>query len=421
MDQTKYLIVGAGVSGLSFANFVGSDDYLILESDTEIGGFCKTVVQDGFVWDYSGHFFHFKHKDMETYLLERMPPDEVRVIQKESAVRYRDGFVDFPFQKNIHQLPQEEFIECLYDLYFKDEGLDGSAPANFKEMLYRKFGRGISEKFLIPYNEKLYATDLTRLDTDAMGRFFPYADVADIIRNFRQTNNTSYNSTFTYPRGGAIQYVRALKHDVPDAKIAFEEGLVSVDLENRVATTTKRQIRFEKLISSTPFPRLMKMTGLPHEPSDLTWNKVLVFNLGFDRKGWEKLHWVYFPERKYCFYRIGFYDNIFNTDRMSLYVELGYPADATVDVQGARTQVLADLESAGVIQGHQLVSEHNIVLDPAYVHITRESTVQVQQARAALAEHGVYSIGRYGAWTYCSIEDNMIEARTLARELSSLS
>lgn len=420
MDQTKYLIVGAGVSGLSFANFVGSDDYLILESDTEIGGFCKTVVQDGFVWDYSGHFFHFKHKDMETYLLDRMPQDEVRVIQKESAVRYRDGFVDFPFQKNIHQLPQDEFIECLYDLYFKDEGSDGSAPANFKEMLYRKFGRGISEKFLIPYNEKLYATDLTRLDTDAMGRFFPYADVADIIRNFRQTNNTSYNSTFTYPRGGAIQYVRALKHEVPDNKISFQEGLVSVDLERRVATTTKRQIRFEKLISSTPFPRLMKMTGLPHNPADLTWNKVLVFNLGFDRKGWEKLHWVYFPERKFCFYRIGFYDNIFNTDRMSLYVELGYPADATVDVQGARAQVLADLTTAGVIQGHQLVSEHNIVLDPAYVHITQQSMAQVQQARAALANHGVYSIGRYGAWTYCSIEDNMIEARTLARELASL-
>ena len=420
MDQTKYLIVGAGVSGLSFANFVGSDDYLILESDSEIGGFCKTVVQDGFVWDYSGHFFHFKHKDMETYLLDRMPQDEVRVIQKESAVRYRDGFVDFPFQKNIHQLPQDEFIECLYDLYFKDEGSDGSAPANFKEMLYRKFGRGISEKFLIPYNEKLYATDLTRLDTDAMGRFFPYADVADIIRNFRQTNNTSYNSTFTYPRGGAIQYVRALKHEVPDNKISFQEGLVSVDLERRVATTTKRQIRFEKLISSTPFPRLMKMTGLPHNPADLTWNKVLVFNLGFDRKGWEKLHWVYFPERKFCFYRIGFYDNIFNTDRMSLYVELGYPADATVDVQGARAQVLADLTTAGVIQGHQLVSEHNIVLDPAYVHITQQSMAQVQRARAALANHGVYSIGRYGAWTYCSIEDNMIEARTLARELASL-
>lgn len=27
---------------------------------------------------------------------------------------------------------------------------------------------------------------------------------------------------------------------------------------------------------------------------------------------------------------------------------------------------------------------------------------------------GVYSIGRYGSWTYCSIEDNIKEAQALA-------
>jgi protoporphyrinogen oxidase len=424
MHETSYLIVGAGVSGLAFANFVGSDDYLIVEADTEIGGFCKTVVQDGFVWDYSGHFFHFKNKEMETYLLERMPADEVRVVEKLSSIRYRDRLVDFPFQKNIHQLPQDEFIECLYDLYFKDEGASAEPPANFKEMLYRRFGRGISEKFLIPYNEKLYATDLARLDVDAMGRFFPYADLTDIIRNFRQQNNTSYNSHFTYPRGGAIQYVRALAHDVADERIALQERLVSIDLKARVARTNRREIRFGTLISSMPFPVLMGMVGDQigvgeAERARLSWNKVLVFNLGFDRKGWDNAHWVYFPERKYCFYRIGFYDNIFHTDRMSLYVELGFPSDAEIDVPAARAQVLADLETAGVIDGHKVVSEHNIVLDPAYVHIRGESTDLVRRARTALGEHGVYSIGRYGAWTYCSIEDNMLEAKELAERLSA--
>ena len=42
-------------------------------------------------------------------------------------------------------------------------------------MLYARFGRS-TPKFLIPYNEKLYATDLATLDKDAMGRFFPHAD-----------------------------------------------------------------------------------------------------------------------------------------------------------------------------------------------------------------------------------------------------
>jgi hypothetical protein len=31
----------------------------------------------------------------------------------------------------------------------------------------------------------------------------------------------------------------------------------------------------------------------------------------------------------------------------------------------------------------------------------------------------VYSIGRYGGWTYCSIEDNIVEARALAKRFNA--
>jgi protoporphyrinogen oxidase len=34
-----------------------------------------------------------------------------------------------------------------------------------------------------------------------------------------------------------------------------------------------------------------------------------------------------------------------------------------------------------------------------------------------LRAHGVHSIGRYGGWTYCSIEDNIVEARALVAQL----
>jgi protoporphyrinogen oxidase len=420
-EHVTYLVVGAGVSGLAFANFIDSDDYLILEADTEIGGYCKTIRKAGFVWDYSGHFFHFKHKALEQYLLDRMPPDEVKVVEKNSQILFKHQLVDFPFQKNIHQLPQEDFIDCLYALYFKDEEFGAGAKAeNFEQMLVQKFGRGIAERFLIPYNEKLYACSLTELDVDAMGRFFPYADLDQIVRNMRNPDNSSYNATFTYPRGGAIRYVEALKHDVPDEKIAFSERLLAIDLERKVATTSKREIAFEYLVSSAPYNQLLAMTALPLDPAPLTYNKVLVFNLGFDKKGWPDLHWLYFPEREYCFYRIGFYDNIFGTDRMSLYVELGYAADAEVDVAGARAQVLADLAKAGVIDGHEVVAEHSIVLDPAYVHINTAGQEVVARGKAALAARGVFPVGRYGGWTYCSIEDNMIEARELAERLNLL-
>jgi protoporphyrinogen oxidase len=412
MDNVRNLIVGAGISGLATAAFSPDPDLLVLEADTEIGGYCKTVKRAGFVWDYSGHFFHFKHPEIERWLRERMAGQDVRVVNKRSFVSYGGRLIDFPFQKNIHQLPQGEFIDCLYDLYFAATR-DRAPEASFKEMLYGRFGRSIAEKFLIPYNEKLYACDLGQLDRDAMGRFFPHADLTDIIRNMKAPDNASYNATFTYPEGGAIEYVKALASAVRPQALALGEPLVGLDMERRVARTPRRQIKFQRLVSSMPFNRLAALSGLPHDPATFTWNKVLVFNLGFDRKGPRGVHWIYYPDRARAFYRIGFYDNIFDADRMSLYVELGFPAGAAIDEAAARTRVLEDLRHEGLVTDHQLVAEHSVVMDPAYVHITGASQAEQRRLAARLAEHGVHSIGRYGGWTYCSIEDNIVEARRL--------
>ncbi len=108
------------------------------------------------------------------------------------------------------------------------------------------------------------------------------------------------------------------------------------------------------------------------------------------------------------------------TSLNGLYVEIGYPSGAEVPVQEKLEQTLAGLKEAGVVTDHQLVSSHNIVLDPAYVHITQESNNLVEELRGVLSTRGVYSIGRYGGWTYCAIEDNMIEARSLARQLNQI-
>jgi protoporphyrinogen oxidase len=416
MESIRHLVVGAGVTGLATAAFLRDPDYLVLEADREIGGYCKTVKQNGFVWDYSGHFFHFKHPEIEGWLRRRMPGQEVRVIEKRAFISYGGRLIDFPFQKNIHQLPQDEFIDCLHDLYFARSAESERAPErNFKEMLYARFGRSIAEKFLIPYNEKLYACDLRSLDKDAMGRFFPHADLTEIVRNMRAPDNASYNATFSYPEGGAIEYIKALASEVRPNGIATDEPLVSIDLRHRIARTTKREIQFERLVSSAPFPRLLEMTGLAHDQV-FSWNKVLVFNLGFDRKGARGMHWVYYPNPSRSFYRVGFYDNIFDTDRLSLYVELGYARDAAVDVDAARSRVLEDLRAEGVITGHELVAHHSVVMDPAYVHITRASMTEHRRLTRILNSHGVYPAGRYGGWTYCSIEDNIVEAKALVAD-----
>jgi protoporphyrinogen oxidase len=420
MESIRTLVVGAGITGLATAAALsakGDEDYLVLEADHEIGGWCKTVKRAGFVWDYSGHFFHFKHREIEQWLRDRMPRQRVLVVDKKSFIAYGGGHIDFPFQKNIHQLPQAEFIDCLHDLYFarSSDVKRAAAPPerNFKEMLQARFGESICAKFLFPYNEKLYACDLALLDKDAMGRFFPFADLTDIVANMKRPDNASYNATFTYPEGGAIEYVRAIASAVRADGIALGEGLVSVDLERRVATTTRRQIRFQRLVSSAPFNRLATMCGLEHDPSVWAWNKVLVFNFGFDGKGQKGVHWTYYPSRETVFYRVGWYDNILDGDRLSLYVEIGFPKDAEIDVESARRRALTDLKRERVVTDQHLVAEHSVVLDPAYVHITKGSIAEHRRLTAIMQGHGVWSIGRYGGWTYCAIEDNIVEARAL--------
>ncbi len=198
----------------------------------------------------------------------------------------------------------------------------------------------------------------------------------------------------------------------PDG-IALGERLVAVDLDRKVARTNAREIRFERLVSSAPFDRFAAICSLDHDPATWAYNKVLIFNLGFDGKGQQGVNWTYYPSRDTVFYRVGWYDNIFDTDRMSLYVEIGFPKDAVLDVPAMRARVLRDLEREGVVTGQRLVAEHSVVLDPAYVHITARSLAEHKRLAARLAAAQVWSIGRYGGWTYCSIEDNIVEARAL--------
>jgi protoporphyrinogen oxidase len=229
----------------------------------------------------------------------------------------------------------------------------------------------------------------------------------------KHAENASYNATFTYPEGGAIEYVKALASAVRPGGVRLGEGLVSVDLARKVARTTQREIAFERLVSSAPFDRFAALCGVEHDASVWAYNKVLVFNLGFDRKGQKGVHWCYYPSRETVFYRVGWYDNIFDADRMSLYVEIGFPRDAVIDVPAMRERVLADLRREGVVTEQRLVAEHSVVLDPAYVHITQRSLAEHKRVAALLRERGVWSVGRYGGWTYCAIEDNIVEARAL--------
>lgn len=435
LERFDFVVVGAGVSGLSFANWAREQaarlgreppSVLIVEREREPGGHCRTVKRHGFTWDHAGHFFHFRHADIEQWLRARMT-GAVRTVERVARVRTapvqgsQAVEVEYPFQRHIHQLDQPGFIACLADLHQASKRTDDAPHTSFKDMLARRFGAAMCERFLVPYNEKVYACDLDTLDVDAMGRFFPHATLDDVLSALQRGSGerAGYNATFSYPEGGAAEYVRALLRDLPEHTVALDEEVQRIDLEAHEVMTSQRKIRYGRLVTSAPLPATLEASGVLHDQAAFTSNRVLVFNLGFDKKGRRDVHWIYLADPARVFYRVGFYDNIIPANRMSLYVEIGLPAGSErPDVGVLQQRVLADLLAEGIVQqGQKLVAHHHVVMNPAYVHLTRRSIAEATRARAELERHGVYSIGRYGGWTYCAIEDDLLEARALAARL----
>lgn len=418
MTQVKYLIIGAGISGLTAANFLQAD-YLLLEKEQEPGGYCRTIHRGDYVWDYAGHFFHFKTDEFRRLFHENIPEQDIISQTKRTKILYKGQLVDYPFQTNIHQLEKQEFIDCLYDLFQRKEKTEYS---DFLDMLYGKFGKSIVEKFLRPYNEKLYACDLHQLDKDAMGRFFPYADIPQIIANMKREQDSSYNSTFLYPRNGAGSFLDVLYRRLDATKVRLGCTLTRVDAERKLAyTDVGEEISFEYLINTAPLNHFLAMLGTDAAlelNGRLSYNKVLVFNLGFSKKSAFKEHWIYVPDKDVNYYRIGFYDNILSTDKLSMYVEIGYPKDAAVDTEQQLALTLENLKRCGIVtEDNSLIASSTILMDPAYVHIRRDTEAAIAEMKRSLAVSGIHTIGRYGGWTYCSMEDCMLEAKELVQAL----
>ena len=56
-------------------------------------------------------------------------------------------------------------------------------------------------------------------------------------------------------------------------------------------------------------------------------------------------------------------------------------------------------------------------MNPAYVHINCNHMKKIQVIMDYLNANNIYSIGRYGAWTYCSMEDSMLSAIELSKKI----
>ena len=424
MKEIRYLVIGAGISGLTFAKYLDDpSECIILEKNCKIGGYCQTNTSQGFIWDYAGHFFHFKTKEFRDLFLKYISENERVYNIKNTKIYLKGKHIDYPFQTHIQQLDKDDLIDCIYGL-FNHEQLE---QKDFLSMLYANYGQGIVELFLKPYNEKLYACDLNLLDLDAMGRFFPAADKSTIVRSLKEPVNQSYNNDFWYPKKGAQHFLNLIYEDLLQKKgeVHLNEEVLHIDEKNHLLYSDKEVYKFEYLINTMPLNNFIGMLTAPlMKDEDFSYNQVLVFNIGFqkdikDNSPYKNVHWVYIPNKEFNFYRVGFYNNILHENRMSLYVELGFAKGEEIDVEKEFKQVIEGLKKMEIIVDNEISVYETLVMAPAYVHICKDSQMKIDEQIKLWTTLNIFSIGRYGKWTYCSMEDCMLESKSLAKKIST--
>ncbi len=430
--MVEVIILGAGLSGLTCAYYLRKD-YSIFEKESKVGGLCRSERIDGFTFDYTGHLLHLK-KDENKRLVRKLLGKNL-FLQKRKAWIYSKGiYTKYPFQANIYGLPEEVIKECISGLREartnRKRYTVNRKPVDFKEWIYRNFGRGYAKHFMIPYNEKLWTVPLEEMSTEWTKRFIPIPTLKEALAGARgrQEKDFGYNIRFYYPLKGGIEklpksflsHIKRVNLKTEATRILFKD--------KKIKLSNGREIRYQKLVSTIPLPELIRIIDrVPGEVSKaskrLRYISVFNLNLGIERENISDKHWLYFPEKEFAFYRVGFTSNfspyLAPKGTSSIYTEVSYSKDRPLDKKKIVKKVTEDLIKAGIITSRDRILA-KLALDikyayPLYDHDYRESVAIVQRF---LRKNNIYSLGRFGSWEYLSMEDVINQGRETAQLIS---
>ena len=417
MNEAEYLIIGAGPTGLGAATRLMEKglDYHVLEAGSQFGGLAASYVDEaGFTWDQGGHVQFSHYKTFDRYMELALGADGWLTHQRESWVRFRNRWVPYPFQYNLHRLAAEDRDRCLAGL----ESAKGGQPGSFGEWIDQSFGAGIANLFMRPYNFKVWAVAPEQMDCQWMGERVAAPDMDKVLRAIETgEDNKSWgpNATFRFPKhGGTGAIWKAVAGELPEDSCSYGDEVISVDAANRsVRTRAGRMLTYDTLISTMPLDVLAGMCPgvvASGAAERLVFTSTHVVGIGLQGAPPESLRgkcWMYFPGANSPYYRVTVFSHYspYNVpkpgEQWSLMAEVSESVHKPVKQETLIEDTLRGLQEDGLIsEMDQVISTVHRVLPRGYPVPFLGRDGVVDPMLRAFEAAGIYSRGRFGAWKY---------------------
>jgi len=457
------IVIGAGPTGLSAAYHLG-EDALLLEQHERVGGWCRSLVQGGFTFDYAGHIL-FSNDRYVHELYAKLLGDNLHWQNREAWIYSHGVHTRYPFQGALYGLPPAVIQECLMGAIearlaaarapatngsanghtdAKDCCGDGvleatladdsaaSAPRereNMRQFIHRVWGKGIAKHFALPYNEKLWAVSLDEMETSWLGGRVPLPNLEEMIAGALApvAKPMGPNARFGYVLRGGFQAL--MDAFVPHLRGGLRLGarVERISAERHTITLDDgRELAFRELISTMPLPRLVRALG-DEAPDDvvraahgLRHVSVRCVNLGVGRAALTDKHWIYYPGDT-VFHRIFAQGNASPycnpPGGFGLTCEITYSPHKPLPCDGDALieRCIADCRRVGMLREDDAIWVANQV-DMPYAYVVYDHARAANVARICdwLERRDIHSVGRYGAWEYYNSDHAFLAGREAA-------
>jgi len=431
------VIVGAGPCGLACARELltaaddNGSDVRVFEASAVPGGLASSITDpQGFTWDRGGHVV-FSHYGEFDQLLADVMGEDVERHERSSYIRIADRWVPYPFQHNLHRLPEPLAVRALVGLV-EAQTSGAAAPASdiggeldFGTWIDSMFGEGVAELFMRPYNEKVWAHPVSSMGSQWMAERVATVDWRRALRSAVARDDDEGwgpNNLFAFPSsGGTGEIYRRLADRMAD-HIRYDSDVTAVDPTDRTITISSRVpgevevVPFDHLVWTGPLDLLVhRLVGAPPEvrtaADDLVHNSVTVVGVGYETPLTDDRSWLYFPEPEVPFYRATNFAKYARanvpggrTDRYSSWMtEIGSSAWRPLPGDDEELVGMVDgaLRRVGLVpEGAPVATTHVDHIPYAYPVPTLRRDAALATIQPWLAQRSILGRGRFGAWKY---------------------